>query len=96
METRVFRKGWFSSIIDYSILVWSIFCFIGTWFIIIKYEILMKGMVALVMTFFFAAIIWVIVLAGLIFLSFFVTPPEEPYPVMFKDMIKKGMRQTSG
>ena len=97
METRVFSKSWFSSIIDYSILAWSIVCFIGTWFIILKYGILLKGLIAMGVTFFFAAAIWAIPFAGLILLSLCITPPDEPLPsVMFKDMIKKGMRQSSG
>ncbi len=57
METRVFSKSWFSSIILYSMLFWTIICFIGTWIVIIKYEILFKGFIALVLTFFFAAAI---------------------------------------
>ena len=97
METRVLGKSWFSSIIDYSILFWTIIGFIGTWIVIIKYEILFKGFIALVMTFFFAAAIWAIPFAGLILLSLYVTSPEEPLPcVMFKDMIKKGLRQSLG
>jgi len=97
METRVFSRSWVSSIIGYSILVWSTVCFVGTWFIIIKYEILFKGLIALVVTFFFAAAIWAVPFAGLILLSLCVSPPEETLPsVMFKDMIKKGLRQSLG
>ena len=95
MENRVFSKSWFSSIILYSILFWTIICFIGTWIVIIKYEILFKGFIALVMTFFFAAIIWMVPLTGLILLSLYVSPTEEPTPyVMFKDLIKKGIRES--
>lgn len=97
METRVFGKSWFSSIINHSILAWTIICFIGTWVIILKYGILLKGLIAIVVTFFFAAAIWAIPFAGLILLSLYATPPEEPLPfVMFKDMIRKGIRQSSG
>lgn len=92
METRVFSKSWFSLIISYSILVWTIICIIGTWFIILKYGVLLKGLIAVVTTFFFAAAIWVIPLTGLILLSLYVTPPEESPPsVMFKELIRKGM-----
>ena len=78
-------------------LVWTGIGFIGTWVVIIKYDILWKGFIALVMTFFFAAAIWAIPFLGLILLSLYVTPPEEPSPcVMFKDMIKKGLRQSLG
>jgi len=67
MENRVFNRSWISSIILYSILVWTTICFIGTWFVIIKYEILFEGFIPLVMTFFFAAIIWIIPFARLVF-----------------------------
>jgi len=94
METRVFSKSWFSFIISYLILGWTVICIIGTWFIILKYGILLKGLIAVVTTFFFAAAIWVIPLTGLILLSLFVTPPEESPPsVMFKELIRKGMRR---
>ncbi len=97
MGTTVFRKSRFSSIIDYSILAWSIICFIGTWLIILKYGVLLKGLIALGVTFFFAAAIWAVPFAGLILLSLCVGPPEETLPfVMFKDLIRKGMRQSSG
>jgi len=77
METRVLRRNWFSSIISYSILSWTTLCFVGTWFIILKYGILLDGFIAVVITFLFAATIWVIPLTGLILLSLFVTPSEE-------------------
>ena len=77
-------------------LVWTAICFIGTWVVIIKYEILFKGFIALVMTFFFAAVIWILLLAGLILLSLFVTPTEGQLSfIMFKDLIKKGMERSS-
>lgn len=78
METRVLRKNWFSPVISYSILSWTILCFIGTWFVILKYGILLDGFIAVVITFLFAATLWVIPLTGLILLSVFVTPSEEP------------------
>ena len=94
METRIFSKSWFSSIISYSILGWTIICIIGTWFIILNYGILLKGLIAVVTTFFFGAAVWVIPLMGLILLSLYITPPEESRPsVMFKDLIRKGMRR---
>jgi hypothetical protein len=92
METRVLRKNWFSPIISYSILCWTILCFVGTWFVILRYGILLEGLIAVVITFFFAATAWVIPLTGLILLSLFVTPSEESRPfVMFKDLIQKAM-----
>jgi hypothetical protein len=92
METRVFRKGWFSATISYLILSWTVLCFLGTWFVILRYGILLEGLIAVVITFFFAATVWVIPLTGLILLSLFVTPSEETRPfVMFKELIQKGM-----
>jgi hypothetical protein len=92
MEARGFSKSWFSPVISYSILSWTILCFIGTWFVILKYGILLEGLIAIITTFFFAATIWVIPLTGLIILSLYVTSSEESSPpVMFKELIRKGM-----
>ena len=44
----------------------------------LKYGILLDGFIAVVITFLFAATVWVIPLTGLILLSLFVTPSEEP------------------
>lgn len=77
METRTFRKGWFSQVISYSILFWTTICFIGTWFVILNYGILLEGLIAVMTTFFFAAVIWVVPLMGLILLSLWVAPAEE-------------------
>ena len=94
METRVFSKSWFSPIISYSILSWTMICFIGTWFVILRYGILLEGLIAIMTTFFFAAALWFIPLAGLILLSLYVTPSEESPPtVMFKELIRKGVRR---
>ncbi len=95
METRVFSKRWFSPIISYSILSWTIICFIGTWFIILKYGILLEGLIAVMTTFFFAATLWVIPLTGLILLSLYVTPSRESPPsVMFKELIRRGTKRS--
>ncbi len=80
METRVLRSSWLSPIISYSILFWTILCFVGTWFVILRYGILLEGLIAVVITFFFAATFWVIPLTGLILLSLFVTPSQESRP----------------
>ncbi len=77
METRGLRRNWLSPVISYSILSWTILCFAGTWFIILKYGILLDGFVAVTVTFLFAATAWVIPLTGLILLSLFITPSEE-------------------
>ncbi len=78
MEARAFSRSWFSPIISYSILSWTIICFVGTWFIILKYGILLRGLIAIMTTFFFAATVWVIPLTGLILLSLYVTPSKKP------------------
>jgi len=96
METRVISKSRLSTIIHYSMLIWTIVCFIGTWVVILTYGILKKGLIGLMLTFFIAAAFWVIPLVGLIVLSLSVTPAEEPLQfVKFKDLIRKGMRGSS-
>ncbi len=93
MRTKLFSNSQLSTVIYFLMLFWTITCFIGTWFIIIKYEILFEGFFAMVMTFFFGAFIWMIPLGGLIILSLFVSPKEEePQYVTFKDLIKRGMK----
>ena len=92
MRTKLFSNSQLFTMIHLLMLFWTVTCFIGTWFIIIKYEILFKGFVALATTFLFGAWIWVIPLGGLIIVSMFVSPKEEEHRyVMFKDLIKKGM-----
>ncbi len=96
MEKGLFSRNWFSSVIYCSIFVWTAICFIGTWVIIIKYDIFFKGFIAMFMTFLFAVGIWAIPFGGLILLSLYVAPSEEQPPyVMFKELIKKGMRRSS-
>ena len=97
MENRVFSRSWFSSVIDYLMLAWPIICFIGTWFVVLKYGILLEGIFAVGMTFLFAFVFWAIVLAVLLLLSLFITPSEGPAPsIMFKELIRRGIRQSSG
>ena len=97
MKMRTFSKGWFSTVVHYSMLAWTIFCIIGTWFVIIKYEILWMGLASVLITFFFAATIWVIPLTGLILLSLYLAPREEsPSFVTFKELIERGLRRSSG
>ena len=78
MNTKLFNRSRLSNLVHFLMLFWSLTCFIGTWFIIIKYEILFERFVALVMTFLFGALIWVIPLGGLVILSLYVTPPDPP------------------
>jgi hypothetical protein len=97
METKIFSRVWFSTLVHYSTLAWTIFCIIGTWFIILRYGIILKGLFAVVLTFLFAAFIWVIPFAVLIVLSLIVSPREGASPLVpFKDLIKKGMRRGLG
>ncbi len=97
MTIRFLNKIWFSTVVHYSTLAWTIFCVIGTWFVILKYGIILKGLLAVILTFFFAAFIWAVPFTILIVISFFVTPSEEPPPsVPFKDLIKRGMRRSLG
>lgn len=93
MNTKLFSRSRLSTLVHFLMLFWSLTCFIGTWFIIIKYKILFAGFAALAMTFLFGAFIWVIPLGALLIVSLYVSPTEEePHYVMFKDLIKKGMR----
>lgn len=93
MAIKTLNKKIISSVIDYSMIAWTLICFIGTWVIILKHGILLEGFVAMAVTFFFAAAIWVIPLAGLILLSLYLAPSEESPPrVMFIDLIRKGMK----
>jgi hypothetical protein len=93
METRAFSKSWFSPIISYSMLAWTIICFLATWFVILKYGILLEGLIAIMTTFLFAATLWIIPLTGLILLSLYVTHSgESPPSVTFKELIRKGVR----
>lgn len=95
METRVFSRSWFSSVISYSMLFWTIICFTGTWYVILRYGIFMNDAIAIVATFFFAATIWTIPLTGLMLLSLYITPSEGSAPsVTFKELIQKGMKRT--
>jgi hypothetical protein len=78
-------------------LDWTILCVVGTWFVILKYGILLEGLIAIVTTFFFAAILWVIPLTVLILLSLWASPEETPPSyVMFKELIKRGMKKSLG
>ncbi len=97
METKWLSKVWLSTLIHYSTLAWTIFCIIGTWFVILKYGILLQGLFAVLLTFVFAVFIWGIPFTVLILLSLFVAPSEEPPPsVTFRDLIKRGMRRSLG
>ena len=97
MEAKLFGKVWFSTLIHYSTLAWTIFCIIGAWFVILKHGILSHGLFAVILTFFFAVLIWSVPFTALILLSLFVAQSEESPPsVTFRDLIKRGMRRSLG
>jgi len=94
MDAKLLSRSRLSTLVYFLMLFWSVTCFVGTWFIIIKYRILFNGFAALVMTFLFGALIWVVPLGGLVILSLYVTPTEGPPSyVMFKELVKKGVRE---
>ncbi len=87
-------KGRYSSIILYSILAWTIICFLGTWFVILSYGIFLKGLIATAVTLFFGVAIWAVPLTAMLISDLCLAPPEKSPPsVMFKDLIRKGMRE---
>jgi len=78
MRTRGFTKDWLSVVIYYSMLVWTIVCFVGTWIVIFRYGILFKGLISIVATLFFGFLIWVIPFLGFLISDLFLAPPEKP------------------
>ena len=82
MKPRPFSKSWFAPIVSYSMIVWTVICFIGTWYVILKYDILMKGLIGLGVTLLFAAAIWAIPFGTLILFSLYVNPEgQEEVPM---------------
>ena len=97
MRTKPFLKNRLSPIVHYVTLFWTVFCFVGTWFVILKYGILFKGLIATVLFFFFAVLVWTIPFSALILLSLYVAPPEEARPLLrFTDLMKKALKEGSG
>jgi hypothetical protein len=94
MGTRISLKNWFLPIISYSMLAWTIICFIGTWIVILRYGILFKGFISIVVTLFFGALIWVVPFVGFLISDLFLSPPGKPPAVKFKDLIRKGLEET--
>ncbi len=96
MESRFFSRGFLSPIVHYSTVVWTLFCIVGTWFVILKYDILPRGLIAIGFTFLFAAAIWGGPFIGLLILSLFTDPPEHSRPILtFQELIKQGIRRGS-
>jgi hypothetical protein len=95
MEDEQVKQGKLPSIIHYTMIGWTIICFLGTWFVILRYGIVLEGLIAIAVTLFFAAAIWMVPLIGLIVLSLYLTPSEESSPrIAFKELIKKGLRKS--
>ena len=80
MESRLLTKSFLSPIVFYTILAWTALCTIGTWFIILKYGILMDGFIATVTTLFFGTVIWAIPFSGLVLFYLSIKPMGKPSP----------------
>ena len=80
MESRLLTKSFLSPIVFYTILAWTALCTIGTWFIILKYGILMNGFIATVTTLFFGTVIWAIPFSVLVLFYLYIKPVGKPSP----------------
>ncbi len=93
-EEKLFSRRWFSSILSYLVLIWSLVCLLAVPFIILQYEIFKGGLIAMIVTLFFAAVIWAVPFSALVILQLYLNPAENGVPrVMFRDLIRKGMRE---
>ncbi len=97
MGTKLFTKAGVATLVHYVALAWTIFCIVGTWFVILRYGIILQGLFAVFLFSFFSAAIWTIPLSVLIIVSLFMAPSQDPPPsVPFKELIRKGMRRSFG
>ncbi len=80
MKTRLFERNWFSAAVPYLPTVWTVVCFVGTWYIILIHGILGRGLIALAVTFLFASTIWAIPFASLVLVSLLLTPEKKSEP----------------
>jgi len=87
MEMRPMSKSFFPPILFYSILAWTIICFIGTWFVILGYGILQDGLIPTAVTLFFAAIIWAVPFSAMVLFYLYVTPVEKTSPRDFSSTV---------
>ncbi len=95
MENDQPKERKLPSMIHYAMIGWTILCFLATWFVILRYGIVTGGLIAVAVTLFFAAAIWMVPLIGLVLLSLYVAPSEESPPtVPFKELIKKGLQKS--
>ncbi len=90
-------KSRISSMAYYSTLLWTVFCFVGTWFIFLKYGILNNGLIAIVLILLFVFTLWSVPFLGLILLSFYVSPTEDSLATLsFRDLLKKAVNGGAG
>jgi hypothetical protein len=78
MESRLLTKNLLSPILFYTILAWTALCVMGTWFIILKYGIILKGLIAAVTTLFFGTVIWAIPFSGLVLFYLYIKAMRDP------------------
>jgi hypothetical protein len=71
---RPMNRSSLSPIVYYSIIAWTIVCFVGTWSVILGYGILQNGFIPTVVTFCFALVIWAVPFAGMVLFYLYVTP----------------------
>ncbi len=94
MEKRGPKRSLASPIIRCAILIWTILCFLGTIYFILRYGILLQGLVATVVTLLFATIIWIFPFLGLALVYFYFTPTDRAPAVMFQDLLREGIRRS--
>jgi hypothetical protein len=80
MEGKLLSRRGFSSLLFYLNLAWSLFCFLGAWFVIIEHGIFRGGLIAMIVTFFFATIIWAIPFSGLVLIHLYLSSGEKLSP----------------
>ena len=80
MEPRPLTRNFLSPVLFYTILVWTAFCTIGTWFIILNYGIIQNGLIAVITTLFFGIVIWAIPFSGLVLLYLSIIPSAQQTP----------------
>ncbi|RPJ04924.1 MAG: hypothetical protein EHM36_09110 [Deltaproteobacteria bacterium] len=77
MERNILSRRGFSSLLFYLNLAWTLFCFLGVGFVILQYGVLKGGLIAVIVTFFFAATIWAIPFSGLVLFHLYLSPTEK-------------------
>ena len=77
MEGKFLSRRRFSSILLYLILAWSLFCFLGAWFVFFEHGVFKGGLIAMIVTFFFATVIWAIPFSGLVLFHLYLSPTEK-------------------